>query len=257
METPKNLDEITFENRNKEYGAYYHRMVYKKYLTRSLAFTSTVVVLIILIVFFSSKNNTLNGTPGERNIIIILNPPPPPPPPVLPPPPPVKEKEIIKGFTPPVIADKVDSSELFASIEQVKTVPLQIESELTNDDFGNKKNDNVIPDDVTPPPDPVPSEMPEFKGGEEARFKFILDNIKYPKDAKEMGIEGKVFISFIVEKDGSLSNFKILRGIGGGCDEEALRVAKLMPKWIPGKQKGYAVRVILNMPIQFTLEKAY
>ncbi len=100
----------------------------------------------------------------------------------------------------------------------------------------------------------IVEEQPEFPGGEEARIKFITENIKYPQIAKENGIEGKVFITFVVEKDGSISNVRLLRDIGGGCGEEAIRVVKAMPKWKPGKQRGQAVRVQFNMPINFVLQ---
>ena len=96
--------------------------------------------------------------------------------------------------------------------------------------------------------------MPEFPGGEEARMKFLLQNIKYPQIARESGIQGVVYVTFVVEPDGSITNVKVIRGIGGGCDEEAVRVVKMMPKWIPGNQRGKPVRVQFNMPIKFTLQ---
>ena len=99
----------------------------------------------------------------------------------------------------------------------------------------------------------IVEEMPKFPGGDEAMFKFIAENVKYPEKAKDEGISGRVFISFVIEKDGSVSNVKVLRGIGGGCDEEAARVISSMPKWKPGKQKGEFVRVSYQIPIMFKL----
>ena len=95
---------------------------------------------------------------------------------------------------------------------------------------------------------------PSFPGGEEARIKFIVNNLKYPESAKKNGIQGTVYVSFVVETDGYISNIQILRGIGSGCDEEVIRVMKLMPAWIPGKQNGKKVRVQYNMPVKFSLE---
>jgi protein TonB len=92
-----------------------------------------------------------------------------------------------------------------------------------------------------------------FPGGDEARMKFLQDNIKYPQMAKESGIQGTVYLKFVVEKDGRISNVQVLRGIGGGCDDEAVRVLKAMPRWKPAKQRGRPVRVWFNMPIKFTL----
>jgi TonB family protein len=100
----------------------------------------------------------------------------------------------------------------------------------------------------------VVEQMPEFPGGEEKLYKFLAENIHYPQMAKESGIQGRVFVTFVVERDGSVVDIRVLRGIGGGCDEEAIRVVKAMPKWIPGKQRGKPVRVQYNLPVKFTLE---
>ena len=98
--------------------------------------------------------------------------------------------------------------------------------------------------------------QPEFPGGEQALYKFIRDNVKYPSLARETGIEGTVYIQFVVEPDGRVSNVKVVRSVGGGCDEEAVRVVKAMPKWKPGSQRGKNVRVSFTLPIKFSLQKA-
>lgn len=95
---------------------------------------------------------------------------------------------------------------------------------------------------------------PQFPGGDAARIKYLSKNIDYPDMARESGIEGKVFVTFVVEKDGSVTGVRILRGIGGGCDEEALKVVRNMPRWEPGKQRGRPVRVQFNLPINFRLQ---
>lgn len=100
----------------------------------------------------------------------------------------------------------------------------------------------------------VVEQMPEFPGGSEALMSFIQNNIMYPSLAKEQGVQGKVFCSFIVNADGSISNTQVLRGIGSGCDEEAIRVIKKMPNWKPGKQNGRAVRVKVNLPFAFHIK---
>ena len=96
--------------------------------------------------------------------------------------------------------------------------------------------------------------MPGFPGGDEARIKFLVSNLKYPEKARKEGIEGRVFISFVIEKDGSISTIKLLRGIGNGCDKEAMRVVSIMPQWEPGKIDGNPVRVQFNMPFHFNLD---
>jgi TonB family protein len=118
------------------------------------------------------------------------------------------------------------------------------------------RKDTIRPVANTPDNDVIftaVEEQPGFPGGDGARMKFLQDNLVYPKKAKRDRIQGRVFVTFVVEKDGSISNIKVLRGIGGGCDEEAVRVTRLMPKWIPGKHDGQPVRVQFNFPIKFTL----
>ena len=100
----------------------------------------------------------------------------------------------------------------------------------------------------------IVEQMPEFPNGQEALMLYIAKQVKYPPEAKKAGAQGRVFIVFIVEPDGSLSDFKVLRGIGYGCDEEALRVAKSMPKWQPGIHRGKAVRVQYLVPVNFKLD---
>lgn len=99
----------------------------------------------------------------------------------------------------------------------------------------------------------VVEKMPEFPGGDEALYKYIANNIQYPEQAKKEKITGRVFVSFVVEKDGSISSAKVMRGIGGGCDEEVLRMVRNMPLWKPGTQRGKPVRVQYNLPVLFQL----
>ncbi len=96
-------------------------------------------------------------------------------------------------------------------------------------------------------------EFPEFPGGMDAWAKFIQRNLRYPYAAQEAGVQGKVYVSFVVERDGSISDVKIARGIGFGCDDEAVRVIKKSPKWKAGKQNKQNVRVRYNMPINYLL----
>lgn len=100
----------------------------------------------------------------------------------------------------------------------------------------------------------VVEEMPEFPGGAAKMMEYIQSNLKYPMMARESDIQGRVFVNFVVEPDGSISNVNVMRGIGGGCDEEAVRVINSMPKWKPGKQRGSAVRVSFTVPIIFKLQ---
>lgn len=93
-----------------------------------------------------------------------------------------------------------------------------------------------------------------YKGGMGKFYKWLGKKIKYPSQAKRMGVEGKVFVEFIVERDGALSNLKVVRGIGAGCDQEAIRILKMCPNWTPGKQRGRPVRQKMVLPISFRLQ---
>jgi TonB family protein len=97
--------------------------------------------------------------------------------------------------------------------------------------------------------------MPMFRGGEGKLFEFIENNLVYPQQAIDAGVEGWVVVGFYIEKDGTVSDAEVLRGIGYGCDEEALRVVGLMPKWRPGAQGGTKIRVSMMLPIKFALSK--
>jgi TonB family protein len=94
---------------------------------------------------------------------------------------------------------------------------------------------------------------PEYQGGQKALLKFLASKLKYPVRARDNKIQGKVYIGFIVEKNGSLTDFKVVRGIGAGCDEEAIRILKLSPIWKPGYVNGKPVRTSYTLPIAFQL----
>ncbi|TXI81719.1 MAG: energy transducer TonB, partial [Flavobacteriales bacterium] len=100
----------------------------------------------------------------------------------------------------------------------------------------------------------IVEEMPSFPGGEAELFKYLGKTVKYPPMAQDAGITGVVYMTFVVDEHGKVKDPKVLRGIGGGCDEEAIRVVKAMPPWEPGKQRGKPVRVQYNLPIRFTLK---
>ncbi len=99
----------------------------------------------------------------------------------------------------------------------------------------------------------VVEDMPEFPGGEKAMYEFLGKSINYPQVAKENGIEGKVYVQFVVDKRGKVTDYVVRRGIGGGCDEEAIKAVSKMPNWKPGKQRGKPVSVQFTIPVFFTL----
>lgn len=122
---------------------------------------------------------------------------------------------------------------------------------LTNMAFCQEEKKVSVDDEVFV----LVEEQAEFPGGMDSMYAYIVKNLKYPEAAEEKGIQGRVFVQFVIEKDGSISNVKILRGIGGGCEEAAVEMVKNMPKWKPAKQRGKPVRCQFNLPIKFELEK--
>ena len=137
---------------------------------------------------------------------------------------------------------EVEDIEINAEVEQNEVIEEYIAPEVVEDDVVEQEIFKIV------------EEMPSFPGGEQKLMEFVGKNIKYPQIARETGIQGRVFVNFVVEPDGSVSNVSVLRGIGGGCDEEAMRVVKSMPKWKPGKQRGKAVRVQYMLPVNFRLQ---
>lgn len=147
---------------------------------------------------------------------------------------------------------------------QVVEDDVEVDDELEID--ADVKQDEVIEEFVYEAPEieeevieeaeifTVVEENPSFPGGPAKMNEYIAKNIKYPVMARESGVEGRVFVNFVVEPNGSISKVKVLRGIGGGCDEEAMRVVQSMPTWKPGKQRGTAVRVSYTVPIIFKLQ---
>lgn len=122
---------------------------------------------------------------------------------------------------------------------------------LTNMAFCQEEKKVSVDDEVFV----VVEEQAEFPGGMEAMYAYIQKNLVYPEKAKAKGIEGRVFVQFVIEKDGSISNILIKRAIGGGCEEAVVEMIKNMPKWKPGTQKGKPVRCQFNLPINFELSK--
>jgi len=97
----------------------------------------------------------------------------------------------------------------------------------------------------------VPDKMPEFPGGRKNLMNYLDTHIKYPEEARKAKIQGRVFVNFVIEKDGSISHIKILKGIGHGCDKEAVRVIKNMPRWARGEYKGEHISVNISLPLKF------
>ena len=152
-----------------------------------------------------------------------------------------------KTITPIFVSDDTDIPDedlnINAEVDETTENSLDNQPEFTNEEI--ETEDNTIYDYV--------QVFPEFPGGEVALYAFLAKNLKYPKLAKEIGMVGKVLVQFIVWKDGTIRDIKILRGLGSGCDEEVIRVINKMPRWKPGMQGGKKVNVMFRMPISFKL----
>ena len=159
---------------------------------------------------------------------------------VKPPPPPQVQQTTILT----IVEDDIEVEDVEINVEVDQKVAIEVYVPPV------REEEEVVEQEIFT----VVESMPEFPGGQGKMLEFISQNIKYPPMARESGIQGRVFVNFVVEPDGSVSNVTVLRGIGGGCDEEAVRVVKTMPRWTPGRQRGKAVRVSFNLPVRFTLQ---
>jgi protein TonB len=167
------------------------------------------------------------------DIPVTEQPPPPPPPPI--------EQPVIKEIPDEVkIEDKIEVNfdvdvKETTVIKEVVIADVPVPVEKVDEIF------DVVETQPSPP------------GGMSAWNKYLSDNLKYPTQARRMGVEGSVIVVFVVNTDGSIQDVEVLRGVGGGCDEEAVRVVKGAPKWEPGKQRGRPVRTRMRLPIRFKL----
>jgi len=163
------------------------------------------------------------------------------PPTEQPPPPPPKIQQ-------PEIIEVPDEEEIEEEIE------VDLDVEITED----TAIDDIITEEAPEEEDVdqvfnIVEQQAEFKGGMQKFYEYVGKKMKYPASARRMGIEGKVYVQFVVERDGSITDVQAIRGIGAGCDEEAMKVIRESPKWNPGKQRGRAVRVRRVIPITFRL----
>lgn len=156
----------------------------------------------------------------------------------------------------PVLAPAIRIVDNNTSITQDLTIDTEIKPDENQPEYMvpvpvHLEEENSLAEEI---PFVAVEKMPEFPGGINALREFLAQNTEYPDAAKETGIQGTVYLYFVVEKDGSISGIKTLRGIGGGCTEEAERVLSIMPKWKPGNQFGKPVRVSYNVPVIFKLQ---
>jgi len=247
------LIEHVFQYRNKEYGCYQLRKRYVRNLLVSSVVGTILILLIALVPFFIFMIREMNPNLDVEYIY---------------------EVEYIP-FAPPEEIELVELAIAHSELpEEKKEMPVIVEKP-------DPEEEKPILDEE-PPPEEVPQDAdtasygtggeevgrqpgtdttlattidvyPLYPGGVEGRLYYLRRNVVYPKEAVEKGIQGVVMVVFVIETDGSVTNIQVSRGIGGGCDEEAVRVTRNMPKWTPGKRSGHPVRVMVKMPIVFKL----
>ncbi len=273
--TPETLDDFIFENRNKSYGAYVLRSDYQRVIIKSLIIGSCLILLALLSPVILAKEEKED----DKKIITItmekLNVEKPPvdePKPVEPEAPkPQQAKVNTKAFNDfKVVPDDV-LTELPPTQDELADPTIQIGSENITDgevftgevpiEETDRVGSGTEPTPVEVAPEPADKEwitveiQPEFAGGMKALVNFLQKNLHYPSQAQRANIGGKVYVNFVVGSDGTITKIDVLKGVGFGCDEEAERVVKLMPKWNPGKQSGRNVAVRFTLPIAFQLQE--
>jgi protein TonB len=253
-------EDIVFEFRNKAYGAYDNRRSYSKHVVLGWLFTiiSATIILAAPKIIEWIKGQTEEEAPVLKTVKYTdLAPPPPiqntPPPPQVNIPPPVKT--IIK-YLPPKVTDKeIVEEEEMPTIEEVKQNDVGAENiEGTGEVVFEEPVEEVVQEEEEDKIFMVVEQQAEFEGGLQALGKFLQKNLRYPASARRMGIEGQVFVSFVIDKEGKISDIQVVKGISADCDKEAVRVVSSMPPWKPGKQNGRPVKSRFVLPIRFKLE---
>lgn len=265
--------EMVFEGRNKEYGAYRLR---KNAGKRNLYSLITIFIAalaiwggISLVKFVESRTKSVAQTSVAE--LSALNQPKKKAE--------VKQQQKVKLEQPEKVVERVKSSVKFTAPVIKKDDQVKPEDELkTQEELMNTKtaigaldvkgNDDANGEvlkikEAVAQPEPKPEvekvfdvveQMPSFPGGPSALMEWLSNNVKYPVVAQENGVQGRVVVSFVVERDGSITDVKVVRGVDPSLDKEASRVVRAMPRWIPGKQNGSAVRVKYNVPVAFRLQ---
>ena len=267
--------DLVFDGKNKAYGAYDIRRTTGSRNLKAIIITLLIIVGIIAIVFVKGAiENAMNKNVGIETDVELSK---------------LAQKKEAKvdRKTPPKmqeeqkVVEKVKSSVKFTAPEIKKDEDVKPEDELksqedlakTNTAIGSfdvKGNDEaagevlkakeVVVDEKPKVEEEtnkvfdVVEQMPQFPGGQSALFDYLSSHIKYPVVAEENGVQGRVIVTFVVERDGSITDTKVAKSVDPSLDREAMRVVRTMPNWIPGKQNGSAVRVKYNVPVSFKLQ---
>jgi len=245
------LDELAFEGRNKAYGAYYLRKKYFRYLSISLFVGIFVVVMTVLISWLFYYFEPIPLIEGDMMYQVeYYN---------MSPPPDDEASKLAQAFAKP--EQEVEQVPVVTdSINPEKKKPIDVTDEKpeevkSNTDSAAKPGGSGLGTGIGDDSGMASAidVYPRFPGGDESRLYYLRRQVRYPEAALKALVQGVVMVVFVVELDGSVSHVDVAGKIGGGCDEEAIRVTKAMPRWEPGKRHGRAVRVMVRMPIVFRI----
>lgn len=253
----KSWDDLVFENRNKEYGAYLVRKSYTQHMTTGLGLSVAVACLLLIlprILNLIGNGNSIIPPielPADAGTIFTQ----PPTVPLPKPPPPDQARSV----TPPVnLPPEVVTTE---TTDVIPTVDELSEAMPSTDDGKGAVPTEASTGIIDAPPAPIENKifihaevMPEYDGGLKKMMQYISGRIRYPASAQRQGIEGTVYISFVIDEEGKVTDVSVTKGISADIDKEAVRVIASMKKWTPGMQNKRAVSVRMTLPIKFQLE---
>ena len=249
------FDDIVFEVRNKEYGAYKLRKRYNRNVSIALLIGILILATAIITPYLNAKASENRSKRAERQVVVkmenldqpnqqVAPPPPPPPPPT----------DVVQQqrYVPPQVVDSIKPED----VKQLMTAD-QAQTEVTNKEVVEvvqQVKEEVQEAEAEQTPFVVVEEMPMFPGGDPALLAYIAANTQYPEIAKENNIQGKVIVRFCVTSKGGVNQVSVLKGVDPELDKEAIRVVTTLPPFKPGKQGGKPVPVWYMVPIAFTLK---
>lgn len=250
------FDDIVFEIRNKEYGAYSLRKKYSRNVLISLLIAVIIMSTAIITPYLNAKALESKAKRAERQVEIkmenldqpndVVAPPPPPPPPP-------QETVQAAKYVPPVVVDSVKPEEQ-AQLMTADQAQTEVKNEDVNVEVVQEVKEEVQETEAEPEPFVVVEEMPMFPGGDAELLKYIAEHTNYPELAKENNIQGRVIVRFCVTSKGTINQVSVLKGVDPELDKEAVRVVSELPPFKPGKQGGKPVPVWYMVPITFTLK---
>ena len=250
------FDDIVFEDRNKEYGAYKLRKKYNRTLLVSLVIGIIILSTAIITPYLNAKALENRQKKVERQVEIKLEnldtpnetvaPPPPPPPPPA---------DVVQQqkYVPPVVVDSIKPEEV-SKLMTADEAQVEVKDAEVGIEVVEAVKEEVQEEDPEATPFVVVEEMPMFPGGDTELLKYISEHTQYPEVAKENNIQGRVVVRFCVTSKGGVNQVSILKGVDAELDKEAIRVVNTLPTFKPGKQGGKPVPVWYMVPITFTLK---